>query len=159
MHTAIERHVPTTTLADLLAKFGIPYFAKCDIEGSDAVFVRQLSTASEKPAFVSIEAMSTSDLAVLYASGYDCFQIVNQQFINWSRPPNPALEGQFVEMPFTAHMSGLFGRELPMQHWIEFSEAAYRFEMWSRLHRIDEMLAPGWLDFHATTRATLDRAP
>ena len=156
LHVALERQVQTITLDDMLSEFGAPYFIKCDIEGSDAVLVRQLAQAAGQPAFVSIEASSNSDLARLHAAGYDRFQIVNQQYIGFTSPPNPAREGAFADVQFTPHMSGLFGRELPMERWFDFDETAERFAMWARLRTKDEMLAPGWLDFHATTRAALE---
>ena len=41
-HHAQEISVKTTTLAPLLDQYGIPHYIKCDIEGADELFVRQL---------------------------------------------------------------------------------------------------------------------
>ena len=155
MYTAKEIRVPTLTLADLFDAHGVPYYIKCDIEGGDAILVRQLLMDKRRPAFVSIEAMTLLDLATLAACGYDRFQIVNQQY-NWNvQPPDPPREGKFAAAQFTGHMSGLFGRELPANRWFSIDEVSERFLMWSRLRLLDDMLAPGWLDFHATTGAEL----
>jgi FkbM family methyltransferase len=156
LHEAVEISVPAITLQDIIAQHGTPYFIKCDIEGGDALFVRQLHQTTSRPAFVSIESMANNDLAYLYACGYDSFQLVNQQFISWTKAPSPPREGLYVDAHFSAHMSGLFGRDLDPNEWISFDEAAERFTMWTRLRERDPKLAPGWMDFHATTRATLD---
>ncbi|WP_424812795.1 FkbM family methyltransferase [Roseococcus sp. YIM B11640] len=158
-YKATEITVPTLTLKDLFDEHGVPYYLKCDIEGGDAIMVRQLLADHRRPAFVSVEATSLTDIAVLAACGYDRFQIVNQQYHWNTQPPNPPREGKHVPVQFTGHMSGLFGRELPADRWFPFPEVADRFLAWHRLKKMDELLAPGWLDFHATTAATLKAKP
>lgn len=140
--------VPTITLSHIIKKYGIPYYIKCDIEGGDAIFVHQLLVEQHRPIFVSIEAMSLTDLARLHSCGYDRFQIVNQQFISYMKPPKPPLEGRYVDRVFTGHMSGLFGLELPPDKWIGFEQACELYENWRKMHLHDKLLAPGWLDFH-----------
>ena len=60
-----------------------------------------------------------------------------------------------MQVQFNGHMSGLFGRELPSDRWFSIDEVAERFLMWTKLREADPMLAPGWLDFHATHQSTL----
>ena len=148
-YEAVEVQVATTSLSDIFDAHGVPYYLKCDIEGSDATVVRQLLRDGRRPPYVSIEAMYVSDLAYLHACGYDDFQIVNQTYNFQVQPPHPPSEGAYVQTVFTPHMSGLFGRELNPANWITFDEAADRFLKWTTLRLRDPLLAGGWLDFHA----------
>jgi FkbM family methyltransferase len=154
-HATTEIKVPTTTVSGMFDTHGVPYFIKCDIEGADDLFVRQLLADGRRPAFVSIEAVSLEALAMLYACGYDRVQIVNQAFNGFTNPPNPAREGAYVPQVFNGHMSGLFGKELPEDGWKSFSEAAENYIAFLRLQKRDPMLAHGWLDFHVTSSSVL----
>lgn len=141
--------VETVTLADLFKAYGEPYYIKCDLEGGDAIFIEQLLASACRPSFVSIEATSADDLALLRACGYKTFQIVNQWMNPLVKAPNPAREGHFAELAFTHYTSGLFGRELPFDRWTDFSTMMRCFLDWYDLRRRDENLAIGWLDVHA----------
>ena len=129
--------------------------SKCDIEGADDIFVRQLAREHRRPAFVSVEAISLEILAILYAGGYDRIQIVNQAFNGYVKPPKPAREGEFVTVQFNGHMSGLFGRELAPDKWIGFGEAARRYLDFVALQARSDTLAHGWLDFYVTSAENL----
>lgn len=154
-HASEEITVPTVTLSHLFDLHGVPYYVKCDIEGADELFVRQLLADRRRPAFVSIEAVSLDALALLFGAGYDAVQIINQAF-NWAvESPNPAREGTYVPVQFNGHMSGLFGRELAPEGWLTFTEAAQNYLDFSRLTQRDDRLAHGWLDFHLTSNAIL----
>ncbi|MGH9195842.1 MAG: FkbM family methyltransferase, partial [Acidimicrobiia bacterium] len=74
--------VETITLGDLLKAYGSPYYIKCDLEGGDAIFAVQLLRSPVRPDFVSIEATSADDLAMIRACGYTRFQIINR----WTNP-------------------------------------------------------------------------
>ena len=154
-HAVEEITVETVTLPQLFDRHGCPYYLKCDLEGVDELFARQLLGDARRPAFVSVEAISLDLLALLRAAGYDRFQIVNQSQ-SWAvQPPVPPREGQLTEVAFTGHMSGLFGRDLEPGSWVSFAEAAGRHLDFTRLAERDPQLAVGWLDFHATTAAVL----
>ena len=155
-HASTEIRVLTTTLSDLFDKYGVPYYVKCDIEGVDEVFARQLLRDERRPDYVSVEACSLEVLASLVCAGYDRVQIVNQAFNAYVTPPNPAREGRHAEAQFTGHMSGLFGCELDPTRWTTFSEAANMYLDFVRLHQRDDKLAHGWLDFHVTTARCLE---
>lgn len=149
-HQAEEIRVQTTTLSDMFDSYGVPYYIKCDIEGADDLFTRQLLADKRRPAFISVEAMSLDLLALLFGAGYDRVQIVNQS-LHWAVvSPQPALEGGYVDVKFNGHMSGLFGRELNPKAWISFETAAQMYLDFMRLRRQDDKLANGWLDFHVT---------
>lgn len=149
-HTSIEIKVATITLGRLFERHGIPHYIKCDIEGADLLFTEQLRESALKPNFVSVEAIGQKLLENLRDAGYRRFAIVNQA-LNWAvRHPNPPREGQFAEVRFDGHMSGLFGRELPEDKWLDFDECLTRWRMFRDLRQKDETLAHGWLDFHAS---------
>lgn len=156
---AQEIRVQTTTLDELISTFGVPYYIKCDIEGGDSIFVEQLSRLPTLPAFVSIEATRLEDVARLACCGFDRFQFVNQQMNSWTTCPLPAKEGNYVTKKFNGEMSGLFGRELPQDKWLNFETGARLFLDWLDLGRRDKSLAIGWLDVHVTTAETLGRSP
>jgi FkbM family methyltransferase len=146
---AYEISVETITLEDLFAAYGSPYYVKCDIEGADALFIRQLHASTVRPQYVSFELTSVEDLAFLLASGYDNFQIVNQYLLPYMVPPNPPLEGQYSSTQFTHESSGLFGRELPLGGWIDYTTLVRNFMDWSDLRTRTTNLVVGWLDVHA----------
>ena len=101
------------------------------------------------PNFVSVEAMSPRLLENLRAAGYGRFAIINQAMSFAVQPPNPPREGSFAEVRFNGHMSGLFGKEIPSEKWIDFDECIARYNMFRTLKMKDDTLAHGWLDFHA----------
>ena len=88
-----------------------------------------------RPEFVSIEATSADDLAMIRGCGDTRFQVINQ----WTHPftvcPNPAREGSYVDLRFTHEMSGLFGRDLDPAKWIDFTATMSRSLDWYRLHK------------------------
>ena len=152
---AKEVCVQTICLEDLISTYGEPYYIKCDIEGGDAIFVRSLLRSAARPAFVSIEATSGDDIARLLACGYDRFQIVNQYLHPFTKCPVPAREGCYVDATFTHETSGLFGRELPVDRWEDFTSAIKKFVDWYDLHHRDPNLAIGWLDIHCSTTGAI----
>ena len=153
--SSLPINVETITLSDLFSAYGNPYYIKCDLEGGDAIFIEQLLEVDYRPSFVSIEATSADDLAMLRACGYQKFQIVNQWMNSFTKAPNPAREGKFADLVFNSYTSGLFGRELPPNNWMDFSSMMRNFCDWYDLHKRDQSLAIGWLDVHATNKESL----
>jgi FkbM family methyltransferase len=72
-------------LDTVLARHGIPYYLKIDIEGHDIVCCEQLSP-EKKPPFVSVEMWSLALLMRLRDLGYDRFKLVNQFTLRPFRP-------------------------------------------------------------------------
>lgn len=155
-HPSQEISVKTITLADLFDRYGVPRYIKCDMEGVDDLFTEQLAAHPRHPDFVSVEAMSVETICFLRAAGYDRFQIVNQALHRTVRPVDPAREGRFADAQFNGHMSGLFGRELPHDMWLDTEECLERFQLFRKLQVKDPMLGHGWIDFHATTQSCLE---
>jgi FkbM family methyltransferase len=145
--------VATITLAELFETYGTPYYIKCDIEAGDALFIDQLLQSDRRPPYVSAEMSdqwtSPDSLAKLRASGYTSFQIVNQQLNPSTLAPDPPREGVYVDQDFTYETSGLFGRELPEDSWLDFRTTMKRLLDWYDLRDRDRALALGWLDVHA----------
>lgn len=154
-HETQEIRVPTVTLAQMFDEFGVPYYLKVDVEGADETVVRQLLADPRRPAYVSVEASSLDLFALLFSAGYDRMQLVNQALHGLTKAPSPSREGAYVDATFTAHMSGLFGRDLPPEGWVHFQEAADRYLTYRSVQSRDLGLGYGWLDVHVTSSAHL----
>lgn len=148
-----EIEVQGTTLASLLETYGVPYFLKIDIEGSDTLCLEALNASADRPRHVSIESNKV-DLAglrrefdLLSRLGYRSFKIVAQHLITEQRPPNPSREGKFIAHAFPEGASGLFGEEAPGP-WITSDQALrrYRSIFWRyRLVGDDPLIKNAWL--------------
>src|SRR5574341_163357 len=172
---AIE--VKAVDLADCLKHYGIPYYMKIDIEGSDTICLKALRDFSPKPTYISIESDKVDfkrledEINLLEQLGYIEFKAVQQANISNHVVPNPSREGRYVSHKFQPDSSGLFGKELPglwkskTQILKEYKAifVLYRlFGNYSALRRsrvgrfLIEVLAkmlrrpiPGWYDTHA----------
>ena len=151
--------VETTTLRTLLSEFGLPHYIKCDLEGSDVIFCRQLARERIKPDFVSVEATSLELLALLTSSGYDTFQLINnakiRRYPSRKRFDNPVYGDAHATI--AGHCSGEFGFDLTPDKWISFEETSYRWLKHVDLRTADpDTTLDNWFDFHATTGAVLN---
>lgn len=130
-----ELTVPAIDFARELARHGIPYYLKIDIEGADMVCVRTLKQFRERPDFLSIESDKRSmagireEMRELRELGYKKFKAIEQSSIpEVQAGPNPPLEGKLVTDTFEAGSSGLFGRELPGR-WRSATVVTCRYAM------------------------------
>ncbi|MBE9005525.1 FkbM family methyltransferase [Fortiea sp. LEGE XX443] len=111
----------------ILEEFGIPYYLKVDIEGSDLLCVKALKKFDTKPQFISIESTKTywndllEELALLKELGYQKFKAINQARVPKQVCPLPAREGEYIPYQFEYGASGLFGKETPGD-WLLESE-------------------------------------
>lgn len=118
--------VEATTMAALIAEFGLPYYAKFDIEGFDMVGVEGLRSNLERPVYVSIEAEKDSfkalrrEFDILTALGYDRFKIVPQSKVRSQRCPD-------LDYRFRESASGQFGEDAPGV-WLTADEAIQRYK-------------------------------
>jgi len=164
--------VPTTTVTELFDRHGVPRYLKCDIEGGDALVVRQLGEDGRLPPFASVEISERAFIERLAAMGYDRFQLVNQAALHHTRLAPPSREGAFATLPPGGHASGPFGRDLPAAFWAVEATTLARYDRWRRnlerrglkrrlMKRISRLTGRGWLnyrgwmDVHATTTAAL----
>ena len=136
-----ECEVSTISFSQLRQEFGLPYYVKCDIEGFDYLLIRQISTMSEKPRYLSFE-LSRFDyfktFSYLFVAGYCEFQLINQAAL--------VDESDFA---FTKYSSGRFAEYLD-DNWLSFDECLTRYMKYKELKAIDNKnLALGWVDIHA----------
>lgn len=151
--------VATVSFPELLATAGVPYYLKVDIEGLDMLVIRGLRSSPDRPAYISIESnvsanhapfgLVLEELTELSRLGYRSFQYVNQRLSPKIRMPYPAREGTYVDVRFSGHESGSFGRELGGR-WLSMPQALG----WAQVLRIRQNLGglggrwrgttPGW---------------
>jgi hypothetical protein len=171
--------VPAISFQKLLDRYGVPYYAKIDIEGGDICCLETLLRCGVRPQFLSVEAEKYDlgeqkhQLELLENIGYGKFQLTQQLggFRN-QQVQSPAREGQFVEWQFPSASSGLFGKELPDSKWVDVVNIERRLRVFARheklwgidgiqrnwlgqklhgvLKRILRDPLPGWYDIHAT---------
>lgn len=95
-----------------------PYYLKIDIEGSERHVIDGLEPDT-LPDYLSIE--DNPDWPYLVARllklGFGEMQVLEQHYKDRPRPPCPTREGRYVDMAFTGHHSGPFGRDLSPE-WI-----------------------------------------
>jgi FkbM family methyltransferase len=111
-----EIEVPGMSSADLIADYGVPRYAKVDIEGFDLICLRGFQAVSAAPRYLSVEVdFYTVDelLGVLKGLGYRRYALVGQAGVANQRAPAAAKEGRAVAYEFKSGCSGLFGEELP----------------------------------------------
>lgn len=171
--------VPTISFQELLERYGVPYYAKIDIEGGDICCLETLLRCGVRPQFLSVEAEKydlgeqKQQLDLLSNIGYKKFQLTQQLggFRN-QHVESPPREGRFVEWQFPSASSGLFGKELPGVEWVDAVDIERRLRIFARQERrwgidgiqrnwfgkklhgvLKRMLRdplPGWYDIHAT---------
>jgi FkbM family methyltransferase len=165
-----EITVDAARFESILKQYGIPYYLKVDIEGSDLLCLQALRLAPAKPLFVSIESSIGSfedlfdELSLLRSLGYGRYKIVAQHNVPFQKPPFPSREKAFAEHRFAEGASGLFGRELP-GNWLPLEATLLQYRKILNRHKIvgDRNirsrlmrsmvrrmgLSAGWYDTHA----------
>jgi FkbM family methyltransferase len=161
--------VPSITFPSLIERFGVPYFMKVDIEGADQLCLEGLAPFDEVPHFLSTEyPMSLAGqirvLLLLRKLGYQRFQVIDQMAVPSQIPPQPAREGQYVDVELEINGSGLFGKELPGEDWLTLDGAILHFVklfarnkkmgLLRRLPVMNRFAGHGsWYDIHAALPA------
>lgn len=140
--TAIE--VGAIRFEPILARFGVPYYMKLDIEGAERHCLEALAGFSARPKFISIELGALNALDSLSSLGYSQFKIINQRLNESIVLPRPPREGQDVEWRFDSlFSSGAFGEETAGT-WLPTEKAA------DQLRRVLATWETGdWYDIHA----------
>ena len=169
--------VNAVDFTECLKKYGIPYYMKIDIEGSDTICLRSLLGFERKPSYISIESDKVifeglrEELNLLARLGYDKLQAVQQKSVNYQVEPTSSGEGVYVGYAFEPGSSGLFGKDLPGR-WKTEGEILRQYQTIFILYRLfgDNSLLnkssigrqfmrvieralrrplPGWYDTHA----------
>jgi FkbM family methyltransferase len=164
--------VQAVRFEDLLAKYGVPYYLKVDIEGADMLCVSALTSTKDRPKFVSVESSKVSwaallrEFDVLESLGYKRFQVINQARVGEQTEPSPPKEGVYSGHKLAFGSTGLFGNDLPGP-WLTKAQAIRRYAgvflryklfgdntsgqkfMWRFPKKIQSMVLPDWYDTHA----------
>lgn len=151
-HESRVIQVPAINLKTVIAKHGMPYYMKIDIEGCDVICLRALENFSAKPIYLSFESDKVSmngiraELELLLRLGYRDFMAVEQSSISEravsSQPP---LEGNYAEHAFVHGCSGPFGKELPGL-WLTANQLARNYRAIHLGYNFlgDDGLMSGW---------------
>ncbi|MEN9234871.1 MAG: FkbM family methyltransferase [Gloeomargarita sp. GMQP_bins_25] len=131
----------------LFEKYGMPYYLKVDIEGSDIEVVRALHDFSERPRYISIEENQAYYFAELWAVGCRSFKLVNQSHLYKVKCPTPPLEGLYVDATFDSASSGPFGEEAPGE-WMSFEVALETYFTTVRSPTKGYLAGNSWFDIH-----------
>ncbi|MGQ0626227.1 MAG: FkbM family methyltransferase, partial [Sporichthyaceae bacterium] len=150
VHQVSEVRVGTTTLRELFARHGVPYYLKVDIEGGDLGVAEALLAQPHRPEYVSFEWHEDALASVLDAAGYRSFQLVNQFVKGISQHRvKPAREGgNYWPGPPTGTSSGLFGRELGESDWVDLQGILDQRLAYQPLLKTPD-LRGSWFDLHA----------
>jgi FkbM family methyltransferase len=115
--------VEVVSLADILRRYGIPYYLKIDVEGMDMACVETLHSFNERPQYLSLESCVTSgiaefekafsELAHLWVLGYRHFKYVDQAALGELGGRLLQAEGTSIHYKHRHGNSGPFGEEAP----------------------------------------------
>ena len=128
-----EVEVTCTTMFDLINNFGIPKYAKIDIEGADVFCLDSLMNCPKEfiPEYISVEADNTGLIDKMVQIGYTKFKLVSQGYMN---------ERKFKDWQFQEGSSGTFGEDTEGP-WLTKEEVIEQF------HQSHPPYV--WYDFHA----------
>jgi FkbM family methyltransferase len=132
-----EMEIGAMTTVDLVAEYGVPYYAKIDIEGFDLLCLRGFAECETRPPYVSFEVdfrCVDRIMECATALGYRGFSLVGQKTACQQKQPHPAREGREVDYTFHQGASGLFGRELPTA-WVDAQKVRAQWKAVIRQYR------------------------
>lgn len=142
--------VEMVTIADIVRKFGVPYYLKIDIEGLDGAAVRGLSVCPVKPRYLSFENGEPHLFELLVGFGYTAFKFINQADVPTQVCPTPAREGRTIAHAFPYGASGAFGDDAPGD-WlsVEAMRDIVGAHAAARAKGDYDAAKQGWFDLHA----------
>jgi FkbM family methyltransferase len=135
--------VRAMNVSALVAKYGVPYYAKIDVEGYDDVVLASFVTAGIKPPYLSAECHKIGVFALLSeALGYTSFKLVDGRSVGtvYKRAlfRSPVLE-KTVAYSFPNHSAGPFGNDI-FGEWMDKAT----------LFKCLALQGLGWRDIHAS---------
>lgn len=135
-----EMPIEVRRLSDIVSFHGTAEFIKIDVEGYDALCLRDLDQRGIRPRFLSAEAHTVETFCCLVAMGYRHFKMVAGARVHgdFARHPITRVNGDVITHGFQAHSAGPFGDDLPGA-WAGPDEI---LRLW--LGR-----GEGWFDLHA----------
>lgn len=144
-----EVQVDSTSLSELIAEFGAPYYVKVDIELGDLAVAESLQGLEALPTYCSFEFHEDVVLTTLRDVGYNRFMIVNQWLNGFVTRVEDCQEGiDYWPGGFTGYHSGYFGRDLPDGDWVGYEEAFALKDALSIASKYGPM-KNSWFDLHA----------
>lgn len=147
-----ELPVKCVTPQWLFRKYGMPYYLKIDIEGSDIEVVRALHEFAARPRFISIEEHEENYFQELWSVGCRAFKIVDQRALSTIKCPKPPLEGCYVNASFDGTTSGPFGEEAPGP-WMTLEQALEKYTNEIRSPTRGYLAGDSWFDIHGRIEA------
>ena len=160
-HRLIEVNV--LDIGQIFNDFGIPYYLKLDIEGSEHLVLTAMLALHDKPPFLSMESEKVSfkkllwELRTLRKLGYRHFKVVPQLFIPGTTIQTEDLAGRKFAYTFEPEATGPFGDEAGGR-WLGYYQACLKYVWIFGLYKLfgDSGLLtritgrfPGWYDTHA----------
>jgi FkbM family methyltransferase len=121
-------NVNTTTLSEIINQYGIPYYMKIDVEGSDLLALESL-TISNKSKYISVKLSDINIITKLMNLGYTKFKYIDQS-LN-------------INHGFVWGSSGYFG-ENTIGNWLNYNDALILNNNYA------DNLFDSWIDIHAT---------
>ena len=128
-----EITVDSITAQELFSQYGIPFYLKVDIEGSDLLVLEALKGFLARPPYLSIESDSPCldnilrQFSTMKDLGYEEFKIVPQHLIQDQRSPMVSAHGNSCIHKFEPGSSGLFGEDIEGP-WLSASEAIANYK-------------------------------
>jgi len=162
-------------LVEYFRQYGMPYYLKIDIEGSDLAAASSLKALEDRPQFISIEteinrfSRVLEEIELLHSLGYRKFKPVQQETIEGTRLVLRSRDGTSFEHVFERGASGPFGDDLPGE-WLDYKDSRrayraifarywavghlspfYRRHWHSAQRRLERVIGiAGWYDLHAS---------
>jgi FkbM family methyltransferase len=135
--------VNTLAIEDLVRNYGIPYYAKIDIEGTDEQILESLATLSLKPIYLSAEAHKIGVFALLSERlNYNSFKLVDGRSVPYSYRRS-IVSSLFHAKPygysFPPHSAGPFGNDI-FGEWMDKAS----------LLKLLALQGLGWKDIHVS---------
>lgn len=147
-HRVMER--PVVPLRALIARHGLPYYLKLDIEGFELPALKGMGAALPRYLSFEINPDWPQILEHLAALGYARFQLIRQGKDFLPLPPSPAREGRTHAVRFENAHSGPFGRDLTGPwHPRAVIETTIETALAEARQRLQEGQQHGWFDIHA----------
>ena len=144
-----EIEVQSVRLSSLMQVYGLPAFAKIDVESMDGAVLDDLDRFGMVPPHLSVEVHTFEIFFRLYAMGFTQFRLINCRRVRelFKNHPVSTLDGTVVPHDFPHHSSGPFGDDLP-QPWQTLEQVCAQW-----ISR-ESLSGRGWYDVHATSRRT-----
>jgi FkbM family methyltransferase len=158
--------VPCMTTAQIFRQYGVPFYLKVDIEGFDHYCLLDIDEHSDKPQFVSCEAVHVEWLDILYNKGYRKFKLLHQGY--GFRPIDLELEKKkwfpkyqiisngiklrlqkFILFKHAYGSSGPFGDDTKGE-WKTYEELRGLYLSFYQHEKKSPLNPVSWFDFHAS---------